>query len=58
VLLEKCRIYGGGLVRRGRIDQARLYQRIADQAQTWQVAQIGCVIESMRSMIHEVPHER
>ncbi len=57
VLIEKCRIYAGGLVRRGRIDQARLYQGIYDQAQNWRAAEIGCAIESMRSMFHEVPHE-
>ncbi len=57
VLLEKCGIYAGGLMRRGRIAQARLYQRIADTAQNWRAAEIGCAIESMRSMLHEVPHE-
>ena len=57
VLAEKCRIYAGGLVRRGRIDQARLFQRIADQAQTFRAPEIGCAIESMRSMLHEVPHD-
>jgi glycosyltransferase involved in cell wall biosynthesis len=57
VLVEKCRIYAGGLVRRGRIEQARLYQRIYEQAQNWRAAEIGCAIDSMRSMLHEVPHE-
>jgi glycosyltransferase involved in cell wall biosynthesis len=57
VLVEKCRIYAGGLVRRGRIEQARFYQRIADQAQDLRAAEIGCAIESMRSMLHEVPHD-
>jgi glycosyltransferase involved in cell wall biosynthesis len=57
VLVEKCRIYAGGLVRRGRIDQASLYQRIAAQAQHWRTAEIGCAIDSMRSLLHEVPHE-
>jgi glycosyltransferase involved in cell wall biosynthesis len=57
VLIEKCRIYAGGLMRRGRIEQARLYQRIYEQAQNWRVAEIGCAIDSMRSMLHEVPHE-
>jgi glycosyltransferase involved in cell wall biosynthesis len=57
VLAEKCRIYGGGLAQRGRIDQARLYERIADQAQDWRAAEIGCAIKSMRSMLHEIPHE-
>jgi glycosyltransferase involved in cell wall biosynthesis len=57
VLVEKCRIYAGGLVRRGRIEQARLYQRINEQAQNLPAAEIGCAIDSMRSMLHEVPHE-
>ncbi len=57
VLVEKCRIYAGGLARRGRVDQARLYERIADQAQNWRAAEIGCAIKSMRSMLHEIPHE-
>jgi len=57
VLAEKCRIYAGGLTRRGRIDQARLYQRIADQAQNWRAAEIGCAIKSIRSTLHENPHE-
>ena len=57
VLAEKCRIYAGGLARRGRIDRARLYNGIADQAQNWRAAEIGCAIESMRSLLHEVPHE-
>jgi head-tail adaptor len=57
VLVEKCRIYAGGLMRRGRIEQARLYQRIYEQAQNLPAAEIGCAIESMRSMLHEVPHE-
>jgi glycosyltransferase involved in cell wall biosynthesis len=57
VLAEKCRIYAGGLARRGRIEQARLYQRIADQAQNWRAAEIGCAIKSIRSALHETPHE-
>jgi glycosyltransferase involved in cell wall biosynthesis len=57
VLAEKCRIYAGGLERRGRIDQARLYQRIADQAQNWRAAEIGCAIISISSALHETPHE-
>lgn len=57
VLVEKCRIYAGGLVRRGRIDQASLYQRIAARAQDWRTAEIDCAIDSMRSMHHEVPHD-
>jgi glycosyltransferase involved in cell wall biosynthesis len=58
VLAEKCRIYAGGLARRDRIEQARLYERVADRAQNWRTAEIGCAIESMRSTLHEVPHER
>jgi glycosyltransferase involved in cell wall biosynthesis len=57
VLAEKCGIYAGGLARRGRIEQARLYQRIADQAQNWPDAEIGCAIKSIRSALHEIPHE-
>jgi glycosyltransferase involved in cell wall biosynthesis len=57
VLAEKCRIYAGGLARRGRVDQARFYERIADQAQDWRSAEVGCAVKSMRSMLHEIPHE-
>jgi glycosyltransferase involved in cell wall biosynthesis len=57
VIAEKCRIYAGGLARRGRIDQARLYQRIADQAQNLRAVEIGCVIKSIRSALNEIPHE-
>jgi glycosyltransferase involved in cell wall biosynthesis len=57
VLAEKCRIYAGGLARRGRIEQARLYGRIADQTQNWRAAEIGCAIKSIRSTFHEIPHE-
>ena len=57
VLAEKCRIYAGGLARRDRIEQARLYERVADQAQNWRAAEIGCAIKSMRSTLHENPHE-
>jgi hypothetical protein len=57
VLVEKSRIYAGGLVRRGRIAEARLYENIADRAQNWRAAEIGCAIKSMRSMLREIPHE-
>ena len=57
VLAEKCRIYSGGLMRRGRLDQAQFYERIADQAQDWRAAEIGGAVKSMRSMLHEIPHE-
>jgi glycosyltransferase involved in cell wall biosynthesis len=57
VLAEKCRIYAVGLARRDRIGQARLYERVADQAQNWRAAEIGCAIKSMRSTLHEIPHE-
>jgi glycosyltransferase involved in cell wall biosynthesis len=57
VLAEKCRIYAGGLARRGRIDQARLYERIADQAQNWRAGEIGCAIKSIRSALNETSHE-
>jgi glycosyltransferase involved in cell wall biosynthesis len=57
VLAEKCRIYAGGLSRRGRVDQARLYERVSDQAQDWRAAEAGCAVKSMRSMLREIPHE-
>ncbi len=57
VLVEKCRIYANGLVRRDKIDRARLYESIADKAQNWRAAEIGCAIKSMRSMLREIPHE-
>ena len=57
VLAEKCRIYAGGLARRGRIDQARLYERVAEQAVHLRTAKIGCVIKSIRSALHEIRHE-
>jgi len=57
VLCEKCRIYAGGLTRRGRIDQARLYESIADRAQNWRATEIGCAINSIQSTLREVPHE-
>src|ERR1700689_22957 len=56
-LAEKCRIYAGGLKRRGKIDEARLYEWIADRAHSWQSSadtEIGCAIKSMRSMLREV----
>ncbi|MGB9379676.1 glycosyltransferase family 2 protein [Candidatus Binatus sp.] len=56
VLAEKCRIYAGGLARRGRIAQARFYERVADQAQNWRDAEIGCAVKSMRSMLTEIAH--
>ena len=59
VLAEKCRIYASGLRRRGRIDQACLYEWVADQARGWAtlaVPEIGCAIASMRSMLREIPH--
>lgn len=60
VLVEKCRIYAGGLARRGRIEEARMYQRVAHQARGWDpraIPEIGCAVESMRSMLREIPHE-
>ena len=54
VLAEKCRIYARGLRRRARIDEARLYEWIADQARGWDTRaapEIGCAVESMRSML-------
>ncbi len=60
VLVEKSRIYAAGLVRRGRTDDARLCQWIADQAGRWQTSaapEIGCAVASMRSRLREIPHE-
>jgi len=57
VLVEKCRIYAGGLTRRGRIDQARLYESIVEQAQTCRVTEIGCAINSIRFTPREIAHE-
>jgi len=60
VLAEKCRIYARGLLRRGRIDEARPYESVADQARGWdarEAPEIGCAVKSMRSMLREVSHE-
>jgi glycosyltransferase involved in cell wall biosynthesis len=60
VLTEKCRIYAAGLVRRGKIDAARRYERIAEQAGRWQthpVPEIGCAIGSLREMLRGISHE-
>jgi glycosyltransferase involved in cell wall biosynthesis len=60
VLAGKCRIYARGLRRRGKIEEVRLYERVADQARGWlmrAVPEIGCAVESMRSMLGEIPHE-
>ena len=60
VLIEKCRIYAAGLMRRGKIDAARRYERIADQAGQWQtraVPEIRCAIESIRLGLREISHE-
>ncbi|HEY6299323.1 MAG TPA: glycosyltransferase family A protein [Candidatus Binatus sp.] len=57
VLVEKCRVYAGGLTRRGRIDQARLYESVAEQAQTCRATEIGCAINSIRSTLREVAYE-
>jgi hypothetical protein len=60
VLAEKCRIYARGLRRRGKIDEARLYEWVADQGLGWgtrAAPEIGCAVESMRSMLREIPHE-
>ena len=57
VLAEKCRIYAGGLARRGRVDDARMYEAVADRARNWQTKvstpEIGCAIHSMRSALRE-----
>jgi glycosyltransferase involved in cell wall biosynthesis len=60
VIAEKCRIYAGGLARRGRIEHARQYERLADQSHAWRidaVPEIRCAIGWMRSMLREIPHE-
>jgi len=60
VLAGKCRIYARGLRRRGKIEEVRLYERVADQARGWlmrAVPEIGCAVESMRSMVREIPHD-
>jgi glycosyltransferase involved in cell wall biosynthesis len=60
VLIEKCQIYAAGLARRGRIDAARRYESIAEQASRWQtcaVPEIGCAIGSLREMIRGISHE-
>ena len=60
VLAEKCRIYAGGLRRRGRVDEARVYERVAEQARGWEtraVPEIGCAVKSMRAVLREIRHE-
>ena len=61
VLVEKCRIYAGGLARRGRVDEARMYEAAADRALNWNKSstpEIGCTIHSMRSALRDIQHER
>jgi glycosyltransferase involved in cell wall biosynthesis len=60
VLAEKCRIYAGGLRRRDKIGAANLYEWVAHRSRSWKTSagpEIGCAIESMRSMLRETPHE-
>ena len=60
VLIEKCRIFAAGLMRRGRIDAARRYEMIAGQAERWQtcpVPEIKCAIGMTRDMIRGITHE-
>jgi len=57
VLCEKCRIYSGGLVRRGRTDRARFYEQFADSVQDARPPEISCAVNSMRSMLREIHHE-
>jgi glycosyltransferase involved in cell wall biosynthesis len=57
VLAEKCRIYAGGLMRRGRIDQAHLFERVAHQAQNLRDAEIGGAIKSIRFAVCDTSHE-
>ncbi|MGC1400389.1 MAG: hypothetical protein WA827_17690, partial [Candidatus Binatus sp.] len=56
VLAEKCRIYAGGLRRRDRIDHAKFYERVADQAQHWRAPEFICAAKSMRSTLREISH--
>jgi glycosyltransferase involved in cell wall biosynthesis len=59
-LIEKCRIYAAGLARRGKIDGARQYESIAEQAGRWQtrpVPEIRCAIGSLREMLRGISHE-
>ena len=44
---------------RGEAESIRLVSTnvIADQAQNWRAAEIGCAIKSIRSALHEIPHE-
>src|SRR5271163_804300 len=61
VLAEKCRIYAGGLARRGRVDDARMYEAVADRARQWReksTPEIACSIHSMRSALRDIQHER
>ena len=61
VLVEKCRIYAGGLARRGRVNDARMYEAVADCAPEWRkgsTPEIGCTVHSMRSAIRDIQHER
>ena len=60
VLVEKSRIYAGGLIRRGRIEEARLYQWIAYHAEGWTRAapEISCAAKSMRCMLRGISHEQ
>ena len=60
VLVEKCRLYAGGLARRGRIEESRLYEWVADKAGQWQtsaVPEIGYAVKSMRCVLRGISHE-
>ena len=60
VLVEKCRIYAGGLRKRDHVEAARLYEWVGDQSQRWTpspIPEIACAIESMRSTLRETSHE-
>jgi hypothetical protein len=60
VLIEKCQIYAAGLLRRGRIDAARRYEAIAEQAGRWNtlaVPEIRCAIGSIRETLRGTSHE-
>ena len=61
VLAEKCRIYAGGLSRRSRVDDACMYEAVADRAEKWSkesTPEIRSTIHSMRFALRNIQHER
>jgi hypothetical protein len=58
VLIEKCRIYAAGLSRRGRIDAARQYESIAEQAGRCQIRVVPeFAITLLSEMLRGISHE-